>query len=97
MHERKINRKKQFFYTNLQEVIEKATKTHHIILVADFNARLGNQPVKDCIGSEEEATINSNGTALINFCVFNKLNITANFFQHKNIHKYTWEGRETQK
>jgi hypothetical protein len=49
-------------------------------LAGDFIARIGNRPVKDCTGSEGEAAINSNGIALIDFCVFNKLKITNTFF-----------------
>jgi exonuclease III len=86
----------EIFYTDLQEIIEKSTKIQHLILAVDFNARIGNRPVKDCTGSEGEATINSNGTALVDFCVFNKLKITNTFFRHKRIHKCTWEGRGTQ-
>jgi exonuclease III len=86
----------KIFYTDIQEIIENSTKTEYLILAGDFNARIGNRPVKDCTGSEGEAIINSNGTASIDFCVFNKLKITNAFFRHKRIHKYTWEGRGTQ-
>jgi hypothetical protein len=85
----------EFFYTDLHEIIEKSTKTEHLILAGAFNATTGNQPVKDCTGSEGEATVTSNGTTLIDFCVFNKLKITNTFFRHKRIHKYTWERRGT--
>jgi exonuclease III len=96
MHQWKVNRKKQIFYTDLQEIIEKSAKIEHLILAGNFSARIGNRSVKDCTGSGGEATINSNGTALIDFCIFNKLKITNTFFRQKRIHKYTWEGKRTQ-
>jgi exonuclease III len=86
----------EIFYTDLQEIVENSTKIEHLILAGDFNERIGNWPVKDCTGSKGEATVNSNGTALVDFCVFNKLKITNTFFRHKRIHKYTWEERGTQ-
>jgi hypothetical protein len=35
-------------------------------LGGDFNARMGNQPITGCIGSEEKPSLN-NGTNLIRF------------------------------
>jgi hypothetical protein len=40
----------KFFYTYLQEIIEKATKIDDIILAGDFNAITCDQPVEGCVG-----------------------------------------------
>jgi hypothetical protein len=40
-----------------------------------------------------EATLNSDGRKVIDFCKFNNLKIINTFFKHKEIHKFTWEAR----
>jgi hypothetical protein len=67
--------KTEEFYDDLQEVYDRSCKNEYLILAADFNARVGAQPVDKIVGSEEQ-TINNNGRGLIDFCLFNKLKIT---------------------
>jgi exonuclease III len=38
------------FYSDLQQVIDKIPKNEDIILAGDFNGRIGNQPIPECIG-----------------------------------------------
>ena len=40
-----------------------------------------------------EETRNRNGQRLLSICAANELVILNTFFQHKDIHKYTWESR----
>ena len=47
------------------------------------------------MGTYGEQVTNHNGAALRNVCAFNKLKITNSFHRHKDIHKFTWETRET--
>ena len=58
-----------------------------------MNARVGNNRVANIVGTTGEATLNSNGRKLIDFCTFNNLKIINTFFKHKEIHKFTWEAR----
>ena len=58
-----------------------------------MNARVGNNRVANIVGTNGEATLNSNGRKLIDFCTFNNLKIINTFFKHKEIHKFTWEAR----
>jgi hypothetical protein len=44
-------------------------------------------------GTNGEATLNSNGRKLIDFCTFNNLKIINTFFFFFLIHKFTWEAR----
>jgi hypothetical protein len=76
-------------FVEIQEMIDKTNKKD----ACGFNARIGNQPVGGCIGSEGEPTISNNGRLLIDFCLVNNLKIRNSFFRHRNIHKYTWEAR----
>ena len=58
----------------MQQSMDKIPKKENIILAGDFNGRIGNQPVPECIGTYGEQVTNHNGEALTDFCAFNKLN-----------------------
>jgi hypothetical protein len=83
------------FYNELQHVIDKIPKKENIIIAGDFNGRIGNQPIPECIGQNGEHVIKHKGTALRDFSAFSKLKITNSFYRHKNMHKFTWEARGT--
>ena len=55
-----------------------------------MNARVGNNRVANTVGTNGEATLNSNGRELIDSCTFSTLKIMN---RHKEIHKFTWEAR----
>jgi len=74
------------FYRELQQRMDKILKKENIILTGDFNGRLGNQPIPECIGTYGEQVTNHNGAALRDFCAFKKLKITNSFYRHKDIH-----------
>jgi exonuclease III len=61
------------FYKELQQIMDKIPKKENIILVGDFNRRISNQPIPECIGTYGEQVTNHNRAALRNFCSFNKL------------------------
>jgi hypothetical protein len=48
-----------------------------------MNARVGNIRVANIVGTNGEATLNSNSRKLIDFCTFNNLKILNTFFKHK--------------
>jgi len=84
------------FYRELQQYMDKIPKNENIILAGDFNGKIGNQPIPDCIGTYgEEQVTNHNEAALRDFCAFNKLKITNSFYRHKDIHRFTCEARGT--
>ena len=67
--------------------------------MGDFNGRTGNNWVRShgCMGKYgAEKVVNENGQRLIEFCIENQLVIGNSLFQHKTIHKITYEaeGRE---
>ena len=75
-------------YRELRESMDKIHKKENIILAGDFNGRIGNQPIPQCIGTYGEQVTNHNGVALRDFCAFNKLKITNSFYKHKDTHKF---------
>ena len=59
--------------------MDRIPKNENIILAGDFNARISNQPIPECIGAYGEQVTNHNGAALRDFYAFNKLKITNSF------------------
>ena len=81
------------FYEALHKMLDKVNKNDYIMLIGDMNARVGNNRFANTVGTNGEATLNSNGRTLIHFCRFNYLKIMNTIFKHKEIHEFTWEGR----
>jgi len=67
--------------------MDKIHKTENINLAGDFNGRIGNYPILECIGPYGGQVTNHNGAALRDFCAFNKLKIPNTFYRHKDVHK----------
>jgi len=63
------------------------------MLIGDVNARVRNNRVGNIVGTNGEATLNSNGRKLIDFCTINNLKIMNTFFKHKEINKFTCEAK----
>jgi hypothetical protein len=61
------------FYETLQKILDKVNENDYIMLMGDMSARVGNNRVANIVGTNGEATLNSNGRKLINFCTFNNL------------------------
>ena len=82
------------FYRELQQSMHKIPKNENIIFAGDFNGRIGNQTIPECIGTYGEQVTNHNGAALRDFCAFNKLKITYSFYRHKDIQIYVGGKRD---
>jgi len=59
------------FYETLQKILDKVNKNDYSMLIGDMNARVGNNRFANIVGTNGEATLNSNGRKLIDFCTFN--------------------------
>ncbi|XP_049780678.1 craniofacial development protein 2-like [Schistocerca cancellata] len=80
------------FYEALSDVVVRVKDKDSVLLMGDFNARIGNrteryEKVMGKFGKEMEA--NRNGKQLLDFCASMGLVITNSFFKHENIHQYT--------
>ena len=78
------------FYENLQDLLELTPKEDVLFIIADWNAKVGNQETPGITGKFGLGIQNEAGQRLIKFCQENTL-ITANtlFQQHKR-RLYTW-------
>ena len=72
-----------------QDQIDKISKNDYIVVAGEYNARAGNIPIDQILGTNGEITTNSNGHKLKQFASVNELKIMNTFFRHKEIHKMT--------
>lgn len=81
---------KDEFFEKLNSVITDIGNSREIIVLGDLNGRTGRKKGNAVVGEHGEDTINDNGTRLIDICEHNYLKILNGYYQHKDIHKYTW-------
>lgn len=76
---------KETFYTCLDETLSRIPREDKIILLGDFNARVGRDQDlwKGTIGKEGIGNINSNGVLLLSICARFNLTITNTLFCQK--------------
>lgn len=65
-------------------------KRKEVVLMGDFNGRVGKSKKSNVVGEHGEEVKNDNGTRLIEMSEQHELKITNGFFQHREQHKYTW-------
>lgn len=87
------NDEKDKFYSDLQTCISSTARTDRILLLGDFNARVGSDHLAwpDCLGPFGVGSINENGQRLLELCSANHLCITGSYFNSKQVHKVTWQ------
>ena len=78
------------FYEDLQDLLELTSKNDVLVIIGDWNAKLGSQETPGVTGKFGLEVRNEAGQRLIEFCQENPL-VTANtlFQQHKR-RLYTW-------
>ena len=83
---------KDKFYDDLDSVISAAPRTDKLLLLGDFNARVGtdHQIWEGVIGSEGVGKCNSNGLLLLRKCAEHELLITNTVFRLPTRRKTTW-------
>ena len=83
---------KQNFYDSLQATVNELPKRDIMLVMGDFNAKIGKDNIgkETIMGTHAMGTMNENGELFTDFCAFNDLVIGGSIFQHKNIHKETW-------
>lgn len=83
--------KKDTFYEQLQDQINKTQKHDLLVVMGDFNAKVGsdNVRVERAIGKQGINTMNENGERLAELCMPSNLVIGGTIVAHKEIHKLT--------
>ena len=85
------------FYDDLDSVISAAPRTDKLILLGDFNARVGtdHQTWEGVIGPGGIGKCNSNGLLILRKCVEHELLITSIVFRLQTRRKTTWMHRRS--
>ena len=81
---------KDQFFEDLNEEITKVAAGREVIVMGDLNSRTGRRVNCKVVGPFGEDAVNDNGDRLIEICSQMEMRILNGFFQHKDIHKYTW-------
>ena len=76
----------------VNDALLRVSATESTVLMGDFNAHVGTDTDtwKGVIGKHGVTGLNENGRYLLQFCCSNGLRIMNTFFQHREVHKYTW-------
>ncbi|KAG1651907.1 Craniofacial development protein 2 [Nymphon striatum] len=80
------------FYENIQNTIKQLKSTDVLMVIGDFNAKVGNESYKDIVGKYGLGKKNDRGDRLIEFCEENKLVISNTMFQQPKRRLYTWKS-----
>ena len=80
------------FYGNLQQQIDDIDKNDVLLIMGDWNAKVGtdHETWHKAIGRHGYGDMNDRGERLLEFCSENQLCITNTYFQHKSSRKWTW-------
>ena len=87
---------KDKFYADLQSVVDGVSAEDVLLVVGDFNARVGSGQMggDEWDGVRERhgvGLMNTSGEALLAWCLLNGLVVMNTVFEKKEIHKYTWQ------
>ena len=84
---------KDSFFQSLEGAIKPIPKNEYLLLLGDFNARVGadNNAWPNCLGPHGVGEINDNGQRLLEFCSAHNLCVTNTYFSGKECHKVSWQ------
>ena len=87
----------EWFYEDLQELLELIPKKDVLFIIGNWNAKVGRQEIPGVTGKLGLGVQNEAGQRLIEFCQENALVIANNLFQqYKRRLYYTWTSPDGQ-
>ncbi|XP_055891507.1 craniofacial development protein 2-like isoform X2 [Biomphalaria glabrata] len=86
------NKETDDFYNRLTTILRGIPKNDYLILMGDFNAKVGsdNSGYEEVMGKHGIGEMNENGKRFADLCATFNLVIGGTVFSHKRIHKATW-------
>ena len=82
----------EWFYEDLQDLLELTPKKDVLFIIGDWNAQVGSQEIPGVMGKFGLGVQNKAGQRLIEFCQENALVIANTFFQQHKRRLYTWKS-----
>ena len=86
----------EWFYEDLQELLELTPKKDGLFIIGDWNTKLGSQGIPGVTGKFGLGVWNEAGQRLTEFCQGNKLVIASTLFQQRKRRLYTWTSPDGQ-
>ena len=86
----------EWFYEDLQELLELTRKKDVFYIIGDWNAKVGSQETPGVRGKFGLGVQNEAGQRLIEFCQDNALVIANTLFQQHKRRLYTWTSPDGQ-
>ena len=84
------------FYEDLQDLLELTPKKDVLLIIGDWNAKVGSQETPGVTGKFGLGEQNEAGQRLIEFCQENTLVIANTLFQQHKRRLYTWTSPDSQ-
>ena len=85
-----------WFYEDLQDLLELTSKNDVVFIIRDWNAKVGSQEIPGVTGKFGLGVQNEAGQRLIEFSQENALVIANTFFQQHKRRLYTWTSPDGQ-
>ena len=86
----------EWFYEDLQDLLELTSKKDVLFIIGDWNAKVGSQETPEVTGKFGFGIRNEAGQRLIEFCQKNVLVIANSLFQQHKRRLYTWTTSDGQ-
>ena len=86
----------EWFYEDLQELLELTAKKDILFVIGDWNAKVGSQEIPGARGKFGLGVQNEAGQRLTEFCQENALVIANTLFQQHKRRLYTWTSPDGQ-
>ena len=86
----------EWFYEDLQDLLELTPKKDVLFIIGDWNAKVGSQETSGVTGKFGLGVWNEAGQRLIEFCQDNALVIANTLFQQHKRRLYTWTSPDGQ-
>ena len=80
------------YYEEVEKCLKQVKSNEILLILGDFNAKVGKEKFKDIAGQHGLGKRNKRGERLLNFCEEKKLIITNTFFQHHERRTYTYKS-----
>ena len=86
----------EWFYEDLQDILEHTPKKDILFIIGDWNAKVGSQETPGVTGKFGLGVLNEAGQRLIEFCQENALVIANTLFQKHKRRLYAWTSPDGQ-